>query len=383
MCHSRETFKELLLADASPSIRTLIDLNPGLARIDRCIAHFVQTSLSQPQVPGSFSAIQLSTSTIWSILLLTSQALTAKSTGPEHTVHAIASDLNLQLSLQLPLPAAQQRIPTLQRMAIASIGWVSFLFNWKSPVVSNICTIEGGPSLKQSNPHMEDCIRSINMFIRPWGLIPQICDKRALIDNLLYLSNLNFHSLTHIGRLNIKTLHMFQYPSICLLALSNGNYQKIIHQILKGLCEPTNSLHREVLLSLRFIFGATRKSRNLANKVAFLGQPWQDHDAAFDDLFQGKFDHILLQSPPGSSRTLNGQDFLTPWNGFPLLGERLLQIQNYNKEQHPTSTRAMIRDKRNPAQWYILWAVLLIGSLSLILSILQLGVGIAQLVTSS
>lgn len=75
-------------------------------------------------------------------------------------------------------------------------------------------------------------------------------------------------------------------------------------------------------------------------------------------------------------------DFLTPWSDFPLLGERLLQLQRYNDQQIPTRVKTMIRDKRDLAQWYTLWAVLLVGGLSVLLSIPQLGVAIAQLVVA-
>ncbi len=146
---------------------------------------------------------------------------------------------------------------------------------------------------------------------------------------------------------------------------------------------PPHCLHREILLSLRFILGGTRKSRKLAKKLALPSLPAEARDAAFDELLEGNLDRMLIASSADPrSKKLIEQDFLTPWIDFPLLGERMLQIQRYNEQQRPTSTKSMIRDKRNPAQWYTLWAVLLLGGIGVILSLLQLAVSIAQLVVS-
>lgn len=142
----------------------------------------------------------------------------------------------------------------------------------------------------------------------------------------------------------------------------------------------SHSIHREILLSLRFILGQTRKSRRLAHRLALSSIAAEDPDTAFTALLTGDLDH-LLRSPSGSflAEGLTGQDFLTPWTDFPLLGTRLLEIHQYNEKQRPTKTSKMIRDKRDPARWYTLWVVLLVGGLSIVLSALQLVVGCVQL----
>ncbi|KAG7287566.1 hypothetical protein NEMBOFW57_007078 [Staphylotrichum longicolle] len=136
-------------------------------------------------------------------------------------------------------------------------------------------------------------------------------------------------------------------------------------------------LHREVLLSLRFVLGRTRRSKALAKKLVLL-LPSENRDPALISILMGDRDAMLVASPNDVPSIK--QDFLTPWVEFPLLGERLLQIQKYNEQQKPSSTRAQFRDTRNPAQWYTLWAVLILGALGIILSFLQLGVAVAQLV---
>ncbi|KAK4197327.1 hypothetical protein QBC40DRAFT_351070 [Triangularia verruculosa] len=64
---------------------------------------------------------------------------------------------------------------------------------------------------------------------------------------------------------------------------------------------------------------------------------------------------------------------------FPVFGPRLLTLQRYNLRQQPSKIRDLWRDKRNPLQWYTFWAVFWVGGASILLSILQLLVGVAQL----
>lgn len=40
--------------------------------------------------------------------------------------------------------------------------------------------------------------------------------------------------------------------------------------------------------------------------------------------------------------------------------------------------RTMVRDRRDPTQWYTLWAVLFIGSISLVVSFAQLALAAVQ-----
>lgn len=146
---------------------------------------------------------------------------------------------------------------------------------------------------------------------------------------------------------------------------------------------PSYSLHREVLLSLRFILGQTRKSRKLAFRRALSTLRAEERDGAFGVLLHGKMDRLLSTpsslSPDMMSNTPIGEDFLTPWTDCPLLAERLLELQKYSSMQKPTKTSKMIRDKRDLIRWYTLWVVLLLGGMGVVLSALQLAVSCAQL----
>ena len=141
-------------------------------------------------------------------------------------------------------------------------------------------------------------------------------------------------------------------------------------------------------MSLRFILSQTRKSRKLAQKLALSTLQAGDRDNAFDLLLEGNLDGLLFPLAPSRLKPLASkyagnpkkQDTLAPWSDLKLFGERMLQIQKYNAAQRPTQTRKMIKDKRDPVRWYTLWAVLLVGGLSVIVGIMQLALSCAQLV---
>jgi tRNA(His) 5'-end guanylyltransferase len=64
---------------------------------------------------------------------------------------------------------------------------------------------------------------------------------------------------------------------------------------------------------------------------------------------------------------------------FPIFGPRLVRLQRYSLRQQPSKMRDLWRDMRNPLQWYTFWAVFLVGGVSILLSVLQLSLGAAQL----
>jgi hypothetical protein len=64
---------------------------------------------------------------------------------------------------------------------------------------------------------------------------------------------------------------------------------------------------------------------------------------------------------------------------LPFFGQRLANLQQFTRRQQPSKLADLWRDRRNPLQWYTFWAVLIVGGISITLSILQLLVGIAQL----
>ena len=113
-----------------------------------------------------------------------------------------------------------------------------------------------------------------------------------------------------------------------------------------------------------------------------------------DDLYDPLLDRLCGQTSskistlpsvlwPDSCRNLGGgllkQDVYSTHTDFPLLGGRLLELQEFSRRQSPSKIRDLWRDRRNPLQWYTLWAVLIIGGISVVLQIVQIFLSAAQL----
>ena len=58
---------------------------------------------------------------------------------------------------------------------------------------------------------------------------------------------------------------------------------------------------------------------------------------------------------------------------FPLLSDRLLRLQRFSKEQRPHDLKLLWSDRRDARQFYTFWAVLWIGSATILMALLQAG----------
>jgi hypothetical protein len=157
-------------------------------------------------------------------------------------------------------------------------------------------------------------------------------------------------------------------------------------------------LHRELMLSYRLLFGQSSRSRKLVRDLLVeekkanrevdplleklctlpLSGSW-----AAKLLSRGK--HLVLpaeifpQSTISASNVFMESGSYSVEHEFSVFGSRLLELQKYNLRQRPSRARDLWRDRRNPLQWYTFWAVIWVGGITIILAVLQLCVGIAQL----
>lgn len=160
------------------------------------------------------------------------------------------------------------------------------------------------------------------------------------------------------------------------------------------------SLEQEIILSYRLLFGQDGKSRKVArDEVCKLKNsfPNQSVDAMLSDLCERKYDYgslwwktydkVLRGYPPEiwpiTCRTMEGHllqsDVYSARDDFPRLGPRLTKLQQFNSRQRPSRLTDLWRDRRNPLQWYMFWAVVLVGGVANILAALQLLVALVQL----
>ena len=145
-------------------------------------------------------------------------------------------------------------------------------------------------------------------------------------------------------------------------------------------------------MSYRLLFGQSRGARKFA--IASLRVLKEEVPDELDPLLSllcaqpcnSKIHALPSSLWPASCRsfedTLQEENAYSSQDDFPMLGQRLAKLQEFNLRQQPSKLRDLWRDRRNPLQWYTFWAVLIFGSLSLLLALLQLIVATAQLITS-
>ncbi len=151
-----------------------------------------------------------------------------------------------------------------------------------------------------------------------------------------------------------------------------------------------NQYLQEVLLSYRVLFGQSRSSRKLFLNREKCSAATTSVPHLLDPLLHvlcGKRDAKSIRSSsslwPDTCEDSNGelleQDVYDAALDFRLLGDRLLTLQAFNTRQRPSRIRDLWRDRRDPLQWYTFWLVLIIGGLSVLLSMMQCGLTAAQL----
>jgi hypothetical protein len=67
---------------------------------------------------------------------------------------------------------------------------------------------------------------------------------------------------------------------------------------------------------------------------------------------------------------------------FRFIGDRLLELQKHAERHIPRKLRDLYRDRRDSEKYFTFWAVIWIGGASIVLSIVQVAIGIAQLVVA-
>lgn len=139
-------------------------------------------------------------------------------------------------------------------------------------------------------------------------------------------------------------------------------------------------------MSYRLLFGQSRAARRLGKTLLSEMECQRDYDQLLDCLCTRPGREVVKELPEtfwpvscrGFDNKLQEVDSYGSRDDFPMLGPRLVAIQEFNLRQQPSKLRDLWRDRRNPLQWYTFWAVLVVGGLSIILTTLQLIVAIIQ-----
>lgn len=144
-------------------------------------------------------------------------------------------------------------------------------------------------------------------------------------------------------------------------------------------------------MTYRLLFGQSRGSRSMAKaELKKLSDGDEEYDHLLDILCTRPYDSKISALPsslwPVTCRNyennLQEGSAYSAQDDFPMFGQRLAKLQDFSLRQQPHRLRDLWRDRRNPLQWYTFWAVLIFGGISIAIALLQLAVGVAQLVAS-
>lgn len=135
----------------------------------------------------------------------------------------------------------------------------------------------------------------------------------------------------------------------------------------------------EVILSYRLLFGQHASSRSLLRKQELEKAKCNEE---LDPLLSALCGEKEVGHFGGIGELLRERGVYNAQINFPHLGARLMELQDYSSSQRPRNIKEVWNDTRDPERLLTFRAVLIIGGISLGLSILQLVVGIAQLAVS-
>ncbi|KAJ6780995.1 hypothetical protein PWT90_09036 [Aphanocladium album] len=233
----------------------------------------------------------------------------------------------------------------------------------------------------RSNLPMEMSRRPISRLIQELGpLLPSQEHILAALNDTrpsaLHVSSLNAASLKFISKIRItwtsslgchllfnplkRTLAIYRFPTYCALQCMNGESVSAIDSAGSPSCPIFALLLREVMLSYRVLFGQRRDSRKQFQKVQKrrVTDTGDEYDPLLDivcgeplgrhvDALPGD---IWPEAVVDESGRLLEQDVYSTSLEFPLLGARLLKIQEFDVRQQPSRVRDLWRDRRNPLQ---------------------------------
>ncbi|KAF1961987.1 hypothetical protein CC80DRAFT_589442 [Byssothecium circinans] len=243
--------------------------------------------------------------------------------------------------------------------------------------------------------------------------------------DILYEASLNFYSLYTIGKVRLRwvdclmrhlefdrqnrILYIFRWPTFCATSILSQKGFPSVNLITAALFPsnaysdhatnvlPVRALHQEIILSYRLLFGQSSMSRELFKKELSELKKTSEIDPFLVTLGTLSIDkgllsrqkrknfpsHLFPASNLNITKTLIASEVYSVRDDFPRLGNRLLLLQRYNMSQQPSRVRDLWRDRRNPLQWYTFWAVLWIGGITIVLSLLQLLASLAQAIIAA
>lgn len=142
-------------------------------------------------------------------------------------------------------------------------------------------------------------------------------------------------------------------------------------------------LHLEILSSFRLVFGqrtdASRQWRHLNREKIK-----KESDRGTDDpLLPALCGNLWSTTDIFRELDMPGVHAVYTVDHFPFFGQRLLDVQDYIDDQHPTSWKTLWRDRRDINKFWTFWAVFIFGATTIVIGLVQIGLAIAQVIGQS
>lgn len=132
------------------------------------------------------------------------------------------------------------------------------------------------------------------------------------------------------------------------------------------------SLHNQILLSYRLLFGDHYQSRRIYRGWRLgTNTTW---DQTLDDLCGG-----IKEPETSTANWVNRiKDSYNAEDDFPYLGPRLLKLQDFILSREPDKLKALWHDQRDMSRWWTFWAVVFFGGFGVIIGLVQVALAAAQ-----
>ncbi|OTA54151.1 hypothetical protein K449DRAFT_401205 [Hypoxylon sp. EC38] len=299
----------------------------------------------------------------------------------------------------------------LRQAVFSCIGYITLLYlpKYNGPGSSLAINVQIHPTRRVPSTSVtgSQASRRIQGLLKNFGELFPEPSTPTNGERTIYRSKLDYFTLHRLSNVKIKwvdvlsmhlefdsstkELALFRLPSFCLFQSRRLSGENAFHCALMGFNsmnlsgntskKATQIFLNEIILSYRLLFGQDRRSRSLFRTVEFART------------FEQGVQDPLLMSLCGKKRfntarydvpwTIHQRNFYDAQEDFPLLGSRLLQLQEFSTRQDPSTLREFWADRRNPFNFWTFWAVLIIGAISILLSIVQCALNFAQVAISA
>ncbi|KAI0115621.1 hypothetical protein GGR51DRAFT_503593 [Nemania sp. FL0031] len=299
-----------------------------------------------------------------------------------------------------------------QHLVFATIGWCTMLYTYQPGEAQSSPTPRDSHtphSIQQEPPHLSK--RPLGAVLRRHGLMPISCPPGVKSSQgspvLLPVTHLNFFSLSKLGDVTViwvndlkqhcefdrysrnKELKLFRMPSFCASICLHGQDDTLIGRLSRGhIClnecrtqAPTiaRAYLIEVLLSYRLLFGQHGRSRQVFNERE---RENAKLNGSIDPLLDALCGDKDMNGCIDIKELIRERGVYNADVNFPHLRERLLDLEDYSTSQRPRNLLEVWNDERDPEKLLTFRAVLIIGGVSILLSLVQVFVGFAQIAVS-